>query len=127
MLDEQDSQPVDEVLTPADALSREIGASLASVWARYVGSRPETGETEVDGNAVRWTHAGADDVLAQALESSADDADRPTRSTRSYRRELGVAVARATHRHVAAMITKQDAEAGTATETFILEAPQRKN
>jgi len=128
MLDEQDPQPVGEAAPPPPhPLSREISASLASVWARYVGSRPQTGETELEGNAVRWTHAGADDVLAEALESGADDVDRRTRSASSYRRELGVAVTRATHRRVRAMISKQDAEADTATETFILEDPPRKN
>jgi hypothetical protein len=126
MLDEQEAQPVTEAVTPAEELSREIGSSLASVWARYVGSRPESGETELNGNAVRWTHAGGDEELAEAL-ANPDDVDAPTRSPKSYRRELGVAVARATHRRVAAMIHKQDAEAGTATVTFILEAPHRSN
>jgi hypothetical protein len=127
MLDEPEGASVTEVLAPGDALTKEIGASLASVWARCVGSRPQGGETELEGNAVRWTHTEEKDELANALEGDADDAARPARSADSYRRELSAAVARTTHRRVTALISKQDKEAGTATETFILENPPRKN
>jgi hypothetical protein len=109
-------------------LSSEIGASLASVWARYVGLRPVGAETVIDGNVVRWTLSDGAGKLDASIAASADDpdADAPKRIG-TFKRDIGAAVARTTHRRVTAQISKQDTKTGTATETFILEGPHRKN
>jgi uncharacterized protein YbcI len=126
MADQDGAPPAGEVATPND-LSTQIGASLASVWARYVGSRPESAETELDGNAVRWTLAGGAGELEKGLAATAAENDGPTRTERSYRRELTAALERVTHRRVNAMISKADAETGAASEVFILEPRHRSN
>lgn len=125
MPDQQEAPPA-----PPPTLSTEIGSSLASVWARYVGARPAGAETEVDGNVVRWTLAGGTGEFdASMAADDEEDAERsgPRRTVTGYKRELTAAVARTTHRRVTAVISKQDAKTGAATETFILEQLHRKN
>ncbi len=125
MPDQTDQQEA----APLPTLSTEVGASLASVWARYVGARPANAQTEVDGNVVRWTLAGVTNELEEGLAAAGEDADpgRPVRTMTGYRRELSAAVAKATHRRVSASISKQDVKAGSATETFVLERQFKKH
>jgi uncharacterized protein YbcI len=125
MPDQQDVHPDVE---PASDLSTEIGTSLASVWARYFGSRPSKAETEFDGKVVRWVLAdGTSEFdLGMSSESVDDEPAAPARTVRGYKRDTSAAVAKATHRRVMAMISDHDAKTGVATETFILERPIRK-
>jgi hypothetical protein len=112
---------------PLDELSVKVGASLASVWARYAGARPADAETELDGNVVRWTLADGNGALEKGLEPDPADSTRPPLTASSYKRELAAAVARATGRRVMAAISKEDDATGSASETFILERPHRPN
>jgi len=125
MPDQTDQQEA----APVTNLSTEVGASLASVWARYVGARPANAQTEVEGNVVRWTLAGVTNELEEGLAASGADGDPggPVRTMIGYRRDLSAAVAKTTHRRVAASISKQDAKAGSATETFVLERQYKKH
>lgn len=118
---------VDEGVVEMD-LSTEIGASLASVWARYVGSRPKSAEVELDGSAVRWTIADGTDALAEGINTDpeTEGAGRTARTLTGFRRETSAAVAKVTHRTVKARISKQDAKTGATTETFILEPIHRR-
>jgi hypothetical protein len=122
--DQQETPPA-----PPPTLSTEIGASLASVWARYVGARPADAETEVDGNVIRWTLAGGNGDFDASMAAGDEDADGngPRRTVTGYKRELTAAVARTTHRKVTAQISKLDKKTGAATETFILEQAHKKN
>src|SRR5215211_1184223 len=91
MPDEQDVQPDIE---PVPDLSTEIGTSLASVWARYFGSRPSKAETEFDGKVVRWVLADgtSEFELGMSAESEDDDdAPAPTRTERGYKRDTSAA------------------------------------
>jgi uncharacterized protein YbcI len=118
-----DQQEV-EVLSPqASALSTEIGASLASVWARYFGSRPSEAETKLDTDVVRWVLAQGTSEFKQgmAAEAAEGEAPLPERTMHGYKRDTSAAVAKVTGRKVMAMISKHNAKTGVATETFILE------
>lgn len=125
MADQQDAQVAVE---PANELSTQIGASLASVWARYVGARPDKAETELDGNVVRWTVAGGTTEFetGMAAETDDDDAPLPERTLSGFKRDTSAAVAKLTHHKVMAMISKHDNKTGIATETFILEQRPKK-
>lgn len=120
MSDEQSGE-----MPPVPTLSAEVGASLASVWAKYAGARPVGAETAIDGNVVRWTLAeGTGDVDARIAEGDdGSDPGAPKLTAAGFKRALGVAVSRTTHRRVTAQISKQDPGSGAATETFILERP----
>ncbi|HYU61876.1 MAG TPA: hypothetical protein VEK39_14050 [Solirubrobacterales bacterium] len=124
MPDQQDVEPGVET----SDLSTEIGASLASVWARYFGARPSKAETEYEGKVVRWVLADGTSEFDQgmAAEAEAGDAPLPVRTLPGYKRDTSAAVAKTTHRRVMAMISDHDAKTGIATETFILESPLRK-
>lgn len=116
-------------MPPVPTLSAEVGASLASVWAKYAGARPVGAETAIDGNVVNWT-LSEDTGEIEALIAEGDDGTEqsgPKITSAGFKRALGVAVSRTTHRRVTAQISKQDPNTGAATETFILEAPHRKN
>jgi uncharacterized protein YbcI len=126
MADQDGSPLAGEASTPND-LSNEIGASLASVWARYAGSRPKSAETALEGNSVHWTLAGGAGEIEKGLAAAESDETGPTRTQRGYRRELKAALERVTHRHVNAVISKADAETGVASEVFILEPRHRSN
>jgi len=110
-------------------LSSEIGSSLASVWARYVGARPTNAEIHLDGSAVRWTIVDGAREFEEGMNAVSDDPEkpRPVRTVASYRRETSAAVAKATHRGVTARISKEDKKTGTTTETFILEPKRVRN
>jgi uncharacterized protein YbcI len=115
-----------EGLSPqASALSTEIGASLASVWARYFGARPSEAETTLNANAVHWVLAQGTSEFEQGMAAEAQDGEAPRqeRSVYGYKRDTSAAVAKVTGRKVMAMISKHDAKTGVATETFILETP----
>src|SRR5688500_18520133 len=58
---------------PMDLL-KEIGGALPSIRARYVGARPVSAETEVDGNVVRWILAGGDGEFEKGMASEDEDA-----------------------------------------------------
>jgi uncharacterized protein YbcI len=126
MPDQQDAQPTEDA---PSALSVEIGNSLASVWARYIGARPSNAETEFEGNVVRWVLADGTSEFEQgmAAEPAEGEAPKQARTVIGYKRDTSAAVAKATHRRVMAMISKHDAKTGIATETFILERPLKKH
>ena len=109
-------------------LSSEIGASLASVWARYFGARPSEAETQFDAGVVRWTLAHGTSEFKQGMSAEAADgeAPMPVRTVNGYKRDTSAAVAKVTGRRVMAMISKHNAKTGVATETFILETPPKK-
>jgi uncharacterized protein YbcI len=126
MPDQQDAQPTEDA---PSALSTEIGNSLASVWARYIGARPSNAETELEGNVVRWvlTDGTSEFEQGMAAEPAEGEAPKQARTVIGYKRDTSAAVAKATHRRVMAMISKHDAKTGIATETFILERPLKKH
>lgn len=107
----------------AQALSTEIGGSLASVWARYVGARPTGAETQLEDRVVRWILAGGTSEFEAGMNAEPADGERPlpVRTMTGYKRESTAAVAKATRRKVVAMISDHNAKTGVATETFILD------
>jgi hypothetical protein len=122
-----------EVAAPAapsaqDMLSSEIGASLASVWARYAGARPSSSEVDVDAGVVRWILPGGIEELQKGCDAGNEDRDpgQPERTMAGYRRETSAVVAKATRRRVSARLSKNDKKTGATTETFILEALTKK-
>jgi hypothetical protein len=121
--------PDQQIETPRNDLSREIGSSLASVWARYAGARPSGAKVEYDGRVVRWTLPSGNGELESGLSADVEAAegDGPALTETGYRRETSAAVSEATHRRVRARISKQDKKTGVATETFILEEVAPKN
>lgn len=114
-----------DILPPTD-LSTELGASLASVWARYVGARPSEAEIQLDGNVVRWILPGGTEELESGLDADGEARD-PALTLTGYKRETSAAVSKVTHRRVSARISKLDKTTGGATETFILDAVRQKN
>lgn len=121
MRDETDVQPLEEA---SASVSAEIGSSLASVWARYVGARPSASETQVESGVVRWVLPNG--TLEFETAMNADAADQPRRTMAGYKRETSEVVARITHSRVAAMISKHDAKTGIATEVFVLDRGPRR-
>jgi hypothetical protein len=111
-----------------DQLSTEIGASLASVWARYVGARPTSASVDFDGSTVRWAVDGGTNEFEEAMATPETEAggDGPPRTTLGYARETSAAVSKATHRRVSARLSEHNKETGVATETFILERAHHK-
>jgi uncharacterized protein YbcI len=126
MPDQQDVQAAEDA---PSALSVEIGNSLATVWARYIGARPSKAETEFEGNVVRWVLADGTSEFEQGMAAEPAEGEPPkqARTVIGYKRDTSAAVAKATHRRVMAMISKHDAKTGIATETFILERPLKKH
>lgn len=120
----------DQNLSPAadaegNSTADEIAASLASVWARYVGSRPDSAAVEFDGRVVRWTLPDGTGDLEAGLASPPENG-AAQRTMTGYRRATSAAVTQVTHRPVSARISKQDKKTGSTTETFILEAITKK-
>ena len=113
---------------PTNELSSEIGASLASVWARYVGARPTESTVDVEAGVVRWTLPGGTDEFEKGMAAveSERGPDQPERTLAGYERETSSVVAKATHRRVTARMRNHDAKTGVATETFILDPVQKK-
>jgi hypothetical protein len=111
-----------------ETLSEEISASLSSVWARYAGSRPADARVVIEGTVVRWTLPEGKADLETGMNATNEglDAGQPAKTLPGYERETSAVVSRATRCPVRARITKQNAQTGAATETFILEAPTRK-
>jgi hypothetical protein len=125
MADQQDA----EALSPqASALSTKVGASLASVWARYFGARPSEAETRLNANSVHWVLARGTSEFEQGMAAEAAEGEDPLpeRTMYGYKRDTSAAVAKATGRRVMAMISKHNAKTGVATETFILETPPKR-
>ena len=124
----QDQPAADLPPSAQDELSTEIGASLSSVWARYVGARPSASEVAVDVGVVRWVLPDGVEAFQKGLDESnaGRDPGQPVRTMAGYKRETSAAVAKATRRRVSARMSKQDSKTGIATETFILEAPIKK-
>jgi hypothetical protein len=116
------------VNAPSD-LSAEIGSSLASVWARYVGARPTKAETQIEAGVVRWVLADGTSEFEKGMSAEVEDGEPPApkRTLAGYKRETAAVVAKATHRRVAAMISKHDAKTGIATEVFILDSAGNRN
>ena len=110
------------------SLSAEVEASLAAVWARFVGARPVGAHMEHDGNVFRLTVPDGTEQFERGLARDDDDAtvDASTRTVARYEHAAAKAVAKATRRKVGAMISKHDAKTGIATEVFILEHLPKK-
>jgi hypothetical protein len=125
---DQPEAPTEALQSPQATLSQELNASLASVWARYAGSRPADASVIIDGSVVRWTLPGGKAELESGMSETNDalEPGQPTRTLHGYVRETSAAVSRATRCPVRARISKQDKVTGAASETFILEAPTRK-
>lgn len=116
-----------EVPTQPD-LCTELGASLSSVWARFAGARPSSAEVDFDGRVVHWILQGGTGEFERgmaAAEERREPGDRVL-TMADYERETSAAVARGTHRRVAARISKHNRKTDEVRETFILEAPTRK-
>ena len=111
----------------SQTLAQKVEASVADVWARFVGERPVDASTEQDGNVFRLTMPNGTEQFAQGL---AREDDRPAGATprTAARSELAAAraVSAVTHRKVDAMISKRNKKTGVATDVFILEQPPKK-
>ena len=127
MPDQEETAPVSEV-PPMSDLSIEIGASLSSVWARYVGARPSESELDVNGGVIRWTLPGGTDEFEKGMAAVEEgrEAGQPERTVAGYERETSSVVAKDTRRRVKARMSKHDQKTGVATETFILESALKK-
>lgn len=108
-------------------MSKELGASLNSVWGRYADSTPSEATVELDVGVVRWSVSkeSAED-LKQAIASRNGEDGSPVKTMASFERETAAVVSRAMHRKVAARFSKKVKE-GVATEVFVLETIPRKN
>jgi hypothetical protein len=110
-------------------LSDAINRSIGSVWMRHTGERPETISTEIGHDKVKCVIEGAE-APAPAPDGAEveTEPDAPILLTDSaHRNESIESVRRATHRRVVGFISKRDAEAGTSTQTFILDRKHVKN
>lgn len=92
-----------------DGELHEIERSLGAIWQRRTGERPTSINAELKGNAIKC-----------AIEGANQDADAAADSY-PYRHESIAAVARITHRSVAAFINTEDPKTGNAKQTFIFE------
>ena len=107
-------------------LSDEISRSMGSVWARHTGERPTSISTEVGTDRVRC-------VITGELAPAADEADEPDAqpavllTVSAQRSEAIESVRRATHRRVVGFISRRDDDAGTSTQTFVLDGRRAKN
>lgn len=109
--------------SPVDELCSEISSSLASVWARYAGSRPADAHVEFADGVVRWILPEGNAALLSGLEAGVTEG----RTAIGYKRETSAVVSKATGRRVYAKASKQDKGTGAATEAFILEMPAARN
>jgi uncharacterized protein YbcI len=125
MPDQEDVQTQD---VAGSDLSIEIGRSLASVWTRYFGARPEQAETQLGDSVVRWVLADGTRQFEEGMSAEPDESEpeRAPRTLAGYKRDTSAAVSKATHRKVVAMMSSHDAKTGVATETFILEGIYKK-
>jgi hypothetical protein len=92
-----------------DGELHEIERSLGAIWQRRTGERPTSISAELRGNAIKC-----------AIESANREVDGAADSY-PYRHESIAAVARITHRSVAAFINTEDPKTGNAEQTFIFE------
>jgi hypothetical protein len=127
MPDQEETTSVSESPLASD-LSVELGATLSSVWARYVGARPSESEVDVNGGVIRWTLPGGTSEFEKGMAAREEEreAGQPERTVAGYERETSSAVAKATRRRVRARMSKHDQKTGVATETFILESALKK-
>ena len=104
-------------------LGEEISRSMGTVWARHTGERPSSISTEVGTDRVRCVIEGplAPDVVDEA------QAEVAMLTVSAQRSEAIESVRRATHRRVVGFISRRDDEAGTSTQTFILDGRRAKN
>jgi hypothetical protein len=123
-----DHQEIAQEIAPPPDVSDEIGASLASVWARYVGARPTEATIEVETGVVRWLLVDGAGEFERGLKSTNEGRDEasPEFTLTGFRRETSAVVSRATHNRVVARMSKSNKDTGVATETFILDAIRKK-
>ena len=109
-------------------LTKEIGGSLASVWKRYAGVRPDDVDTVFQGNRVACVVTGAIDEFERGIKGEREDEEAAglRLTAAGYKREASAAVAKHTRRRVMAVVSDHDADAGTSNEVFILEPQLRK-
>jgi hypothetical protein len=112
-------------------LTAEISKSMGTVWQRHTGQRPDSVATEVGTDRVRCVIAGAeapasgDEAPASGDEVATQTAVLLTAS--AQRNEAIESVRRATHRRVVGFIATRDDDAGTSTQTFILDGRRARN
>ena len=114
-----------QVPEPSD-MSKSLGASLNSVWNRYVDSPPSDTSVELDAGVVRWSmpESSAAELKEGIASRTADDG--PVRTMASFERETAAVVAKAMKRKIAARFSKKVKD-GVATEVFVLETIPRKH
>ena len=120
-----DQQPEDSKVS---SVMSEIGASLASLRARYTGVRPVGSTVTMEKNVLRWM-LPEEAEEAEPPAPAADDgkSKRPPLTEMVYRRETSAVVREATGRKVFARMSKRDKKTGVTTETFVLEEAFEKN
>ena len=124
---DQPEAPTQALQSPQATLAHELNASLASVWARYAGSRPADTSVTIDGSVVRWALPGGKAELETGISETNDalDPEQPTRTLHGYVRETSAAVAKATRCPVRARISKQDKVTGAARNLHPRTRPRR--
>ena len=106
-------------------LCDQISRSVGSVWKEYGGGRSSIA-TKVRGDRISCVltlsaeQPDPPEIDPDAEPDVDDGVDRSTDSRR-YRMNVMAAIRKSTHRKVLAYIPKRDADAGTATETFIVD------
>jgi hypothetical protein len=98
-------------------LCEQIGRSVGTLWARHSGVRPESVDTEYDGDVIRCEiHPGP------SLEVESEDGEEASGSIGAvtYQRQAQAEVARLTGRTVLAFIAKTRKDA-VSTNAFVLE------
>jgi uncharacterized protein YbcI len=111
---------------PQSGLPAEIGNSLAMVWRRYVGRRPSSVETTVNGTRVACLVRDSVhdfDVAMTAGEVDAEGTSPAIPTVAGYEREAIKAVANVTRRRVVAFVSDHNAKSDTAKEVFLLDRP----
>ena len=108
-------------------LTSAINQSIGSIWQRHTGARPDAISTEIGADRIQCVIQGAEAPAPDEAETEAES-DAPVLLTVSAQRSDAIeCVRRATHRRVIGFISKRDADAGTSTQTFILDRRRVKN
>lgn len=112
-------------MTDYPTLSTELTESLSSLWTRYAGKRPSSGQTEIRGNVVTCVLADAvGDFNRSMIAPQGGDSVRGIGklSSAAYKRDAVAAVTRVTRQRVASFLSSHDRDTDVATEIFTLEA-----
>jgi uncharacterized protein YbcI len=115
-----------DVTRPAQPSSQssKLTQSLTALWTEYSGEHPGNAHTEIRGNVITCTMAGAVEAFNRSMIApQAHDTVRGVGklTQAAYKQEAVAAVVRVMHQRVATFVSHHDDETDVATEVFTLE------